>query len=269
MDSLFLLFGFLTKGFLLMLATILPIMNPLAMAPTFLILTEGANASTRTVLARRIGVNVALLLIGAMLVGSYILDIFGISLPIVRVGGGLIVVSASWKMLSREPSTRDNRQQMADTFTAAEVRERAFYPMTFPLSCGPGSIAAALTVGAALYSPDWPTRLAGTAGSVFACLLMGTLVYLAYRYARQILRPLGETGQVVFLRLSAFILLCVGVQIVWDGASELIRTLAATIVEDARVEHIEATDAAAMDAAMREALEAARNSPITNPSVDK
>lgn len=266
MDNFLLLTGFFTKGVLLSLATLIPIMNPLAMAPTFLMLTEGVNGPTRTALARRVGINVMLLLTGATLIGSYILDFFGISLPIVRIGGGLIVVSAAWKMLNQKPSTPNNRQQMAESFTPAQVRERAFYPMTFPLTCGPGSIAASLTVGAALFSPDWPVRLAGTAGSIVANCIMGVAVFATYRYARQLMRPLGDTGMVVFLRLSAFILLCVGVQIVWTGASELIRELAAIITADARTTAAAATDAAQMEQAMREAIEAQR-SPITNPDI--
>lgn len=221
--------GAFTKSLLFVLAAVLPIMNPPAMAPTFLALTDGARQATRAALARRIGRNVALMLSGAMLVGSYVLDFFGVSLSIVRVGGGMIVAATAWRLLHSSEMTSDTRSKMADTFTAEHVRARAFYPMTFPLTCGPGSIAAAITVGAALHDPHWGVRLARFGGGLVGNLLVGVAVYFTYRYARQLLRPLGETGMVVFLRLSAFILLCVGVQIVWDGASELVRELAASL----------------------------------------
>jgi len=206
-------------------ATLLPILNPAATAPIFLGLTEGASAHTRAVLARRIARNMALLMIGSMLVGSYVLDLFGISLPIVRVGGGMIVAANAWRLLNADHVTSDSRQALADSFTPEHARTRAFYPLTFPISCGPGSIAAAITLGVTLHDPVLTMSLARFGGGVFAVVGVGIVMFLAFRYATQILRPLGETGTLVFLRMSAFILLCLGVQIVWDGVRELIQSL--------------------------------------------
>ena len=194
--ELLILFG---KSFLFVLAALLPILNPAATAPIFLGLTEGASASTRALLARRIARNMFALMTGSMLVGSYVLDVFGISLPIVRVGGGLIVASTAWRLLNASHATDDRRTELAESFTVEHARRQAFYPLTFPMSCGPGSIAAAITVGVSLH--------------------------LALKYAQRLLKPLGDAGSVIFLRLSAFILLCLGVQIVWDGLEELLRGL--------------------------------------------
>lgn len=224
MDPVELAWGF-GKAFLFVLATILPILNPAATSPIFLGLTEGATADTRAVLARRIARNMFVLMVGAMLIGSYVLDLFGISLPIVRVGGGLIVASNAWRLLQMEHATSDSRTALAESFTAEHARTRAFYPLTFPISCGPGSIAAAITVGVSLHDPVLALSLARFGGGVLALAVIGVVMFLAFRYAQLLLRPLGETGTVVFLRLSAFILLCLGVQIVWDGLSELLRSL--------------------------------------------
>jgi multiple antibiotic resistance protein len=213
------------KSCLFVLATLLPILNPPATATIFLGLTEGASTATRALLARRIARNVFLLLLGAMLVGSYVLELFGISLPIVRVGGGLIVAATAWRLLGADPTTRDRREALAEAFTPEQARRQAFYPLTFPLTCGPGSITAAITVGVTLPDPAWTLTLARVGGGVAALALVGGVIYVAFRYADRLLGLLGETGTVVMLRLSAFILLCLGVQIVWDGVSELIRSL--------------------------------------------
>jgi multiple antibiotic resistance protein len=98
--------------------------------------------------------------------------------------------------------------------------------LTFPVSCGPGSIAAAITVGVSLHDDRLVMSVARMGGGVIALFVIGVLLYLAFRYAQRLLRPLGEAGTMIFLRLSAFILLCLGVQIVWDGVSELLRSLA-------------------------------------------
>jgi multiple antibiotic resistance protein len=219
------LLGAFGKGFLFVLAALLPILNPAATAPIFLGLTEGASSATRALLAQRIARNMFALMLGSMLVGSYVLDFFGISLPVVRVGGGLILAATAWRLLTATQATVDSRTELAEAFTPEQASRQAFYPLTFPVSCGPGSIAAAITVGVSLSDVRLAVSLASMAGGVLALLAIGVVLYLAFRYAQQLLRPLGEAGTVIFLRLSAFILLCLGVQIVWDGLSELLKDL--------------------------------------------
>ena len=215
------LFSAFGKSFLFVLAALLPILNPAATAPIFLGLTEGASRHTHEMLARRIARNMFWLLLGAMAVGSYVLDFFGISLPIVRVGGGLIVAASAWRLLNAGHASQDSRAELAEAFTPEQARRQAFYPLTFPISCGPGSIAAAITVGVPLHDQRFALSLARMGGGVLALFVIGVLLYLAFRYADRLLRPLGEAGTVIFLRLSAFILLCLGVQIIWDGVYQL------------------------------------------------
>lgn len=223
--ELLILFG---KSFLFVLAALLPILNPAATAPIFLGLTEGASISTRALLARRIARNMFALMTGSMLVGSYVLDLFGISLPIVRVGGGLIVAANAWRLLNASHAGDDRRAELAESFTVEHARRQAFYPLTFPISCGPGSIAAAITVGVSLHDQKLTLSLARMGGGVLALFVIGIVLYLALKYAQRLLRPLGDAGSVIFLRLSAFILLCLGVQIVWDGLEELLRSVIQT-----------------------------------------
>ena len=220
-----LLLGTFGKSLLFAVATVLPIVNPLATAPMFTTLTHGVHDAIRADLARRIGRNVAVLLTGATLVGSYVLDFFGVSLPIVRVAGGLVVASMAWRMLNAQQAADGDADQMAQAVTESNVRMRAFYPLTFPLTCGPGSIAVAITVGASLHTPRVTESLVTFSGAVLGMVLIGVLVALTYRYAGRLLRPLGEIGQIVFMRLMAFILLSIGVQILWDGVSALLRSV--------------------------------------------
>ena len=224
-SELFLVFG---KSFLFVLAAILPILNPAATAPIFLGLTEGASVGTRALLARRIARNMFALMTGSMLIGSFVLDLFGISLPIVRVGGGLIVASTAWRLLNANHASDDRRTELAEAFTTEHAHRQAFYPLTFPISCGPGSIAAAITVGVALHDQKLTLSLARMGGGVLALLVIAGVLFLALRYAQKLLKPLGDAGTVIFLRLSAFILLCLGVQIIWDGARELLLSLLLT-----------------------------------------
>ena len=227
------LLGAFGKSFLFVLAALLPILNPAATAPIFLGLTEGASQPTRTMLAKRIARNMVGLLLGSMLVGSYVLEFFGISLPIVRVGGGVIVASMAWGLLNTRQATPE-RSALVESFTSEHAHKQAFYPLTFPVSCGPGSIAASITIGASLHDPKPIMSLVRMCGGALALLTIGLLLYLAFRYAYNLLRRLGDTGTIIFLRLSAFILLCLGVQIMWDGLSELVFDLLTSISKATR-----------------------------------
>lgn len=214
--------GTIGASALMTLATLLPIANPTSSAPIFLTLTEGASEKTRQELARKIARNVFFLLLGATLLGSFVLDIFGISLAIVRVGGGLLVMSIGWRLLTTNSAESPRAAKIAENYTPEMVRSQAFFPLSFPLTCGPGTISAAITVGVSLASPSAAVSAVRTVGAMAGLLAISVLVFLSYRYAEYLLRLLGETGTVVFLRLSAFILLCVGIQIFWDGASTLL-----------------------------------------------
>jgi multiple antibiotic resistance protein len=207
----------------LVFGALVSIMNPPGSVPIFLASTTGCTTEVRRVLARRIAFNVFVILVVSMFVGSHILDFFGISLPVVQVGGGLLIMSIGWTLLNdREDRTDDIA---ATTWTPDQVAARAFYPLTLPLTVGPGSISIAITLGANASQAglpraiEIPALVAGVAAIVLT-------IYLCYRYAEDIARLLGRTGTSVFLRLSAFIALCVGVQILWNGVSALVTGLA-------------------------------------------
>jgi multiple antibiotic resistance protein len=209
------------KEMLLVLGALLPIVNPLGSAPIFLSMTSWAPTEVRQVLASRIAVNVFVLVLASIFFGSYILGLFGISLSVVQVGGGLLVAAAGWRLLS--PGA-EKLSDDAKAWSADEVIERAFYPLTFPLTVGPGSISVAITLGANTMRRHMPLW-AFIGALLTATALVAVAVYFCYRFAYKMPQLLGENGMRIFLRLSAFILLCIGVQILWNGVTGLIVSL--------------------------------------------
>ena len=209
----------IVEGVLLVFAALFPIVNPLGGAPIFLAMTADYPAAERASLARRVTVNAFFLLMASVATGTYVLEFFGLSVPVVQVGGGLVVSTLGWRLL-QDPSAIDAPEATA----ARRDRNPAFYPLTMPLTVGPGSISVAITIGA-----NHPDSVRSLLINVPATLIGVTLVcgtiFVAYRYADRVSRAIGETGMGVLLRLSAFILLCIGVQIVWNGASALLRSL--------------------------------------------
>jgi multiple antibiotic resistance protein len=204
----------------LVFAGLLPIVNPLGGAPIFLAMTAGLPTQMRRWLAWRIAVNGFVLLVVSIFIGSHILSFFGISLPVVQVGGGLVVVAMGWRLLN-EPDDAA-RQAVAASFE--HVANRAFYPLTLPLTVGPGSISVAIALGANTPHAD-VSKPTAVLAIVTAIALIAACIYLCYRFADGMARILGETGTAVLLRLSAFIVVCIGVQITWNGARALLASI--------------------------------------------
>jgi multiple antibiotic resistance protein len=203
---------------LLVLTGLFPVVNPLGNAPIFLNLTPGYSREARSILSRKIALNSYWLLTGSMLIGTHILDFFGISIPVVQVGGGLVVTSTGWMLLHQ--SAQESREVAAKKITNEDIADRAFYPLTLPLTVGPGSISVALTLGANRHPEESSVvrLLAATIGPA----LVAVTIYLSYRFAHRLAHLLGETAMNVFVRLASFILLCIGVQILWNGVHALL-----------------------------------------------
>jgi multiple antibiotic resistance protein len=210
-----------TESALLAAGALFPIVNPLGNAPIFLSLTRGLSERGQAKLARSIAVNSLILLIVSIFIGTNILGFFGISLPVVQVGGGLLVVSTGWTLLGR--SDGDGAEEIKKPCNEANYMRQAFYPLTLPLTVGPGSIATAITVGANRREGagwHWPL----IAGLLIGAVGIAASIYLCYRFAEWIAKALGEAAMNVIVRLSAFILVCIGVQIAWNGLSALLRS---------------------------------------------
>lgn len=210
----------LIETLLLVVGALFPIVNPLGNTPIFLSLTQGFSSDTRAVLSRKIAINGFFLLIVSLLIGTHILAFFGISLPVVQVGGGLVVISTGWALLNQKDDTKENAGPRKNV-SARDISEQAFYPLTLPLTVGPGSISVAITVGANR-PPGSETSWYLPAAAILGAAVIALTIYLSYRFAESIARALGETAMNVMIRLSSFILLCIGVQILWNGLSALL-----------------------------------------------
>ena len=198
------------------IVALVPLINPAGTAPIFLSLTNGISDRARAMLAARIARNAFVLLAAATLGGSSILRFFGLSLAEIRIAGSLLVIATAWHLMraDQQPdaaiaalSRRDANAQAHDTF----------YPLTFPVTIGPGSLAIAVTLGA---GGGDAARVATLLGAIAGSVVVSFTIYLCYRFAARAARMLGDAGTLVLFRLSAFILLAVGMKILIDGLDE-------------------------------------------------
>lgn len=217
---------YLVKESVLVVAALFPIVNPLGSAAIFSNLVGDVEENVQNVLAQKIAIYGAFLLIVSMLWGVEVLSFFGISIYAVQIGGGLIVTTTGWSLLNR-----DGTRTKSEGDDGSNVLDHAFYPFTLPITVGPGSISVAITLGAHLLSNRGDARfLAFLSPRVLVPGFVGVLIvcftiYICYRYARKAERLLGKTGTIVVMRLSSFILVCIGIQIVSTGIRSYLGTI--------------------------------------------
>jgi multiple antibiotic resistance protein len=201
--------------FLLVYGALFPIVDPVGNGPFFLAATMPCNAAERQELAFRVARNSLFLLLGSLFLGSPLLGFFGVTLPAVRVAGGLAVSVFGWQLLQSGVPIDEGAGAAGGLGRPVE----SFYPLTLPLTVGPGAISVAVTVGSE--RPKLEEGLAHlglyTAAVVLAIVAISVTIYLCYRFAERTAALLGERGTHVLLRLSAFIMLCIGIQIIASG----------------------------------------------------
>jgi len=210
--------------FLIVLAAIFPVVNPPGSALVFVGLTRGATPQIRRMLAWHVAINSFVVLVGSLALGALVLQFYGISIPILRVAGGFIVAVSGWRLLN-EGSHKD-RESAEYAVSSAAPLSQAFYPLTLPLTTGPGTIAVMISLGLSKTSyPNIAGEIMFFVACLFAIAVIAAAIFVCFAYAHRIQRLLGQGGTDIAVRLSAFILFCLGVQILWSGGSELLRSL--------------------------------------------
>lgn len=205
-------------AFLLAFPALFSIVNPIGSSLIFNQVTEGKSPADRRRLAGRIGLYAAIILLGSLWLGGYVLNFFGVSLGALRVAGGLVVANRAWELLMA-PEEHEDRKAI-DAAPAQQSDDVAFFPLTMPFTTGPGSISVAIAL-----SSQRPESGSGAlsffAGMSAAAICIAILVWVAYRSSDRVLAFLGAGGARVLSRLVAFLLLCVGVQIITTGVQSL------------------------------------------------
>ena len=206
------------KVFLIAFSVLLPLINPLGSALVFLGLVGNAPPKVLRSLARRIAINNIIFLAVFEVLGATILKFFGISLPIVQLSGGMVVAAMGWTVLNERSAGADSRNKKEETGQSGE-------PDTFPITSGPGTLVALLTVTAHISNKVISQDILAHLGVFLAIVVLSVLCYFCYAYAPRITKVIPPSTAHGILRVIAFILLCIGIQIAWNGLSALIATI--------------------------------------------
>ena len=219
-------------SFLLAFSALLPIINPLGSALIFLGLVGEAPPGVYKTLARKIALNNVFFLVIIELLGSAILKFFGISLPIIQVAGGLVITALGWGMLNQPDAqaTAQAKQDEADACldaTTKALEQKTFYPFTFPVTSGPGTLVVTLTLSAHASKPALVDNVLSHGGLFLAIIVLSIAVYFCYAYAPRITQAIAPSTVHGVLRVMAFIVLSIGAQIAWNGFRGLYASLPA------------------------------------------
>jgi multiple antibiotic resistance protein len=212
-----------TQIILFTFAALFPVLNPLAGAMIFLNLTRGAPRNLLNKLALEVSLNTFILLVVVLFTGSWILTFFGITIPIVEIAGGFVVACLGWTVLNQPVTEPDQNAALPND---KAVKDMAFFPLTMPLTAGPGCFAVTLAISAHETHKKLIDTIMGQASATIGILLAAFSVFVCYRYAKSITKKLGPTGSSVIMKLSAFINVCIGLQIMWRGVQGLLTGIA-------------------------------------------
>ncbi len=213
--------------FLLAFSALLPIINPVGSALIFLGLVGDAPPAVFKSLARRIAINNIIFLAVIELIGSLILRFFGISLPIIQLAGGLVITSIGWQLLNQkdaDANTQNKQEQAAaeaSDDTSKALQAKTFYPFTFPITSGPGTLVVVLTLSAHAERHTVLAYSLSHGGVFLAIVVLSILCYFCYAYAPRLTRSISPGTVHGIVRVMAFIVLSIGVQIMWNGFTTL------------------------------------------------
>ncbi len=206
------------KTLLVAFVTLFPVVNPIGDAPIFLALTRRYPRDVQRILARKVALYGFVLLAVSFLFGQVILDFFGINVFVIQIAGGLVVASTGWSLLNQQDHGVDESEEPG---TLEDAMNHAFFPLTLPITVGPGCMSIAITLAVHFKQQAGPGMINGLPrhliAGLIAMFLLGLSVLLCYANADRIVLKLGQSGTTILTRLSAFILFAIGVQIVWNG----------------------------------------------------
>lgn len=212
-------FGGLTSvflgAFIYTFTTLIPVINPFSGAMFFVTLSSQLSDGDRAYVAGRIAIFSLIILVVSLFAGHLILGFFGISVGVLRCAGGIVLFAAGWSALNA-PSHEASKATAPQNLPRSRLKAMAFFPFTLPLTTGPGAIAVSVALGTSL-----PFNVANIAGTIIAIIATVIVIWLCYRYSDRVSKAVGAAGADALARIFAFILICLGVSIFWQGFSEL------------------------------------------------
>ena len=204
--------------------SLFPAVNPVGSAFIVDPLLSGLNFTERKAASKRIAFYCFLICTVSILIGTYIMELFGISIPIVQVAGGLMICRMGWQLLTSNDSLKGDKETAHPDKKAGDIENILFYPVSFPMTTGAGTISVLLTLSAHGEDSNISKHLEKLGALFIAVLLICLLIYICYSNTPRLIKRLGPRGEQIVNRLSAFLVFCIGMQIASVGIRTLLKS---------------------------------------------
>jgi multiple antibiotic resistance protein len=206
------------------LITLFPVVNPIGTAFILNPYFNDLSKSEQTKIASKIALYSFFVCLVTLLLGQYILEVFGISVPVVQFAGGIIICKIGWEFMSDAP--QDSKIELKGANSLDSIKDKAFYPITFPITTGAGTISVLLTLTAHNKGITYLNSLISISAILISVLTICVLIFIFYSNTSRLLNRIGETEKNIVNKISAFLVFCVGLQIATTGISKLVKEFA-------------------------------------------
>ncbi len=203
--------------------SLFPIVNPIGSAFIVDPLLGDLTFAERKSAAKKVAFYSASICIVSALIGSWILKLFGISIPVVQLAGGILICRMGWQLLLSDGPVKGEKETARPTRQPKDIDDILFYPISFPMTTGAGTISVILTLAAHEEETNVLTHVLNLTALFIAIVCISVLIYICYAYTNRFIHRLGPRGEQIVNRLSAFLVFCIGMQIAWGGIGALIK----------------------------------------------
>jgi len=203
--------------------SLFPAVNPVGSAFIVDPLLGGLDRGERRRASKRVAFYCLSICTVSALIGSWILKLFGISIPIVQLAGGIMICRMGWQLLTSDDAVKGKKETAQPNRKADTIEDFLFYPIAFPMTTGAGTISVILTLSAHENENTVMDHVYNLSALFIAIMLMCLLIYICYNNAPRLIHRLGPRGEQIVNRLSAFLVFCIGMQIAWSGIRSLMK----------------------------------------------
>lgn len=200
-----------------------PVINPIGSGFIVNGFLKGLDDDERKIIVKKIIINCLFIGIGTLIIGHLILLLFDLAIPIIQLGGGIIIcITAIQLLLDSDASSTNETNKMINKINIKDIEKKVFYPISFPITMGSGSISVIFTLMAnKAVKEDLITTGIRYGIIVLVIVSMCIILYLFLSQGQKLMKKLGESGNLVINKLVAFFTFCIGIQITVMGISKI------------------------------------------------
>jgi len=202
-----------------------PVVNPLGTAFILSPYFSDLSRKERINAVMRVTFYSFMICIVTLFIGHWILELFGLSIPIIQLAGGIMICKIGWEFLSSDekeaPAKSNEKTEQLEKIK--QVENKLFYPITFPITAGAGTIAVLFTLSAQSADKDLSIYLVNIGAIVVSIIGICLLIFLFYLNTNRLISYIGTHNEVIINRIMAFLIFCVGLQIAAGGITHLIK----------------------------------------------